>query len=46
MMKAMGMRPAQPPVEMIVDRPFVFVISDTRTGSVCFAGAIENPLEN
>lgn len=36
------MRPEEP-VEMNVNRPFVFVISDAETGSVCFAGAIENP---
>jgi len=35
-------RPEEP-VEMNVDRPFVFVISDAETGSVCFAGAVENP---
>jgi len=42
-MRAMGMLPAEEPVEMIVNRPFVFVISDAETGSVCFAGAVENP---
>lgn len=36
------MRPEEP-VEMNVNRPFMFVISDAETGSVCFAGAIENP---
>jgi len=41
-MKAMGMMPMEPPVEMHVNRPFVFVISDAETGSICFAGAIEN----
>lgn len=35
-------RPEEP-VEMNVNRPFVFVISDAETGSFCFAGAIENP---
>ena len=32
-------------VEMRVDRPFAFVIADGESGSVCFAGAIENPVE-
>lgn len=39
------MRP-QEPVEMIVDRPFTFVISDSETGNVCFAGIVENPAKN
>lgn len=43
MMKAMAMLPVEEPVEMNVNRPFVFVISDAETGSVCFAGAVENP---
>ena len=44
-MKTMAMQETEPPVEMTVDRPFVFVIADARTGAVCFAGAIENPAE-
>jgi len=43
MVKEMGLLRPEPPVEMNVDRPFAFVISDAETGSVCFAGAIENP---
>lgn len=42
-MRAMGMMPTEEPVEMIVNRPFVFVISDSETGSVHFAGAVDNP---
>lgn len=42
-MACMALRPAEQPVEMNVNRPFVFVISDAETGSVCFAGAVENP---
>lgn len=42
-MKAMSMRPEEEPVEMNVNRPFAFVITDGSSGSVCFAGAIENP---
>ena len=45
-MACMAMRPAQQPVEMNVNRPFVFVVSDAETGSVCFAGAVENPVLN
>ena len=44
-MRAMAAMPAQEPVEMNVNRPFVFVISDADTGSVYFAGAIENPAQ-
>jgi len=43
MMKAMAMMPVEEPVEMNVNRPFVFVISDAVSGSMCFAGAVENP---
>ena len=35
--------PEEEPVEMRADRPFVFVIADAETGSVCFAGVVENP---
>ena len=37
--------PEEEPVEMRADRPFAFVIADGESGSVCFAGAIENPVE-
>ena len=43
MMRAMAMMPVEEPVEMNVNRPFVFVISDGATGNLCFAGAVENP---
>jgi serpin B len=46
MMKDMAMLPVEEPVEMNVNRPFVFVISDSESGSVCFAGAVENPGTN
>lgn len=44
MVACMGMLPEEEPVEMRVDRPFAFVIADGETGSVCFAGVIENPI--
>ena len=31
------------PFEMIVDRPFLFVISDTDTGSILFIGIVNDP---
>ena len=43
MMKALGTMPVEEPVEMNVNRPFVFMVADAETGSVCFAGAVENP---
>ncbi len=33
------------PVEMKVDRPFLFFIRNTKTGDVLFAGRVENPKE-
>lgn len=35
--------PAPPPVDFVVDRPFVFVLRDTRTGSVLFSGVVSRP---
>lgn len=32
-----------PPFEMIVDRPFFFVISDRRTGAILFMGIVNDP---
>jgi len=45
MVKFASLMLPQEPVEMNVDRPFAFVISDSETGSVCFAGVVENPTE-
>lgn len=42
-MRVMAMPNPEPPVEMNVNRPFAFVIADGETGSICFAGAVENP---
>jgi serpin B len=33
------------PIEFIVDRPFIFLIRDTITGTILFLGRVENPLE-
>ena len=35
--------PAPPRTRFIVDRPFVFVLRDTRTGAVLFMGSVSNP---
>jgi serpin B len=35
--------PAPPRTRFIVDRPFVFVLRDTRTGAVLFTGSVANP---
>lgn len=45
MMRMMSARPDQEPVEMHVNRPFAFVISDSETGALYFAGAVENPVK-
>jgi serpin B len=35
--------PTDDPVELIVDRPFVFALRDTATGAVLFLGRVGNP---
>ena len=35
--------PLPPRTRFIVDRPFVFVLRDTRTGAVLFMGSVANP---
>ncbi len=37
--------PAEP-IEFIADRPFLFVISDDRTGTILFMGKVANPAES
>jgi serpin B len=33
------------PLEVSVDRPFIFLIRDIQTGSVIFVGRVVNPLK-
>ena len=35
-----------PAVDFTLDRPFVAVIAEEETGTVCFASVIANPAEN
>lgn len=34
------------PPEFYLNKPFLFVIRDNRTGLILFIGKVENPLEN
>jgi serpin B len=34
----------RPPIEVTVDRPFLFAITDTATGLPMFLGRVTNPL--
>ncbi|MBI2848451.1 MAG: serpin family protein [Chloroflexi bacterium] len=35
--------PVEPPVELKIDRPFIFLIRDMQTGSIIFVGRVLNP---
>ena len=41
MMERLSMPP--PPIEISIDRPFVYLITDDETGSILFLGKVENP---
>jgi len=45
-MRAMAVFRPEKPFEMIVDRPFLFVIGDNSTKSVLFMGIISDPTAN
>jgi len=42
---AVKMKRGAPPVDFIVDHPFLFVIRDKQTGSILFMGRVANPKE-
>lgn len=41
--RCMALLDPEPPVEMIVDHPFAFLIVDAQSDAICFAGVVENP---
>lgn len=43
-MKSQSLQPQVRPFEMVVDRPFLFVIADKQTNAIFFAGIIADPL--
>ena len=40
---ATGAPPADEPVELTIDRPFVFALRDTASGAVLFFGRVADP---
>ena len=43
---AKGAFPAEPPVPVVLDRPFIALITEETTGAVCFAGVVCDPTRN
>lgn len=43
MMYGAGMPPPVPPFEMIVDRPFMFVVQENTSGAMLFSGVVTHP---
>jgi serpin B len=35
--------PVEPPVQLVVDRPFLFMIRDVPTGTLVFLGRVADP---
>jgi serpin B len=35
--------PMDPPVELTIDRPFLYAVRDTATGAVLFLGRVSDP---
>ena len=43
MMRVTSVRPTAPPFDMVVDRPFLFVIADNQTQAILFLGIVLEP---
>jgi len=45
-MRALALRMPEKPFEMMVDRPFLFVIADRPTQMILFTGLVNDPPAN